>query len=626
MRLLIPLPLLLACSDYDLNQQTDKNEGLDTSTDSGPSVDTDFSDVCATLSATPHDVPLNEECDPGLQTGSFSPTVEWEYGNSSFCGPPGIGQIVDSNGSGAIDANDLPAIVIYQGGASGSGNGKVVALKGDGSGVYWQTSMGFGQDGGFAIGDLDGDGFPEVVTASTNKVQALDGTSGAVKWTSGILASSLDPLGYNYPSIADMDGDGKPEVTCGNAILNGQTGATIGIGSKGKGAAPYGGTGAGGYYGTLSTPVDLDGDGQVELVAGNAAYDAKGKVVWSNTGLDGLVAVADFDGDGKGEIVKTSGIYITGMDDDGTEVWTKTYAGGNLGAPSIDDFDNDGKPDIVFAATNFLVALDWGGAEKWKAKITDSSGAAGAVLFDFELDGYPEVLYADEQKVRFFSGLDGSIKMEGGNHSSYTILETPTVADVDNDGHVEIVLGHCGMGGATKAFTVYGDASDSWPAGRKTWNEHGYQITNVGDLGEIPSPTPNNFADYNSFRSGDIGQPPGEWYDLEGEVWDVCEDECADGKVYIGGWAMNAGNLEAPAGIPVSLRAGPGGEILETQLTTTAIAPGKTGEPLIFEVEKSKLGGKDPVIDADVDGTGNGVLYECNEDNNTDNWGEKVCN
>src|SRR5688500_19120028 len=58
---------------------------------------------------------------------------------------------------------------------------------------------------------------------------------------------------------------------------------------------------------------------------------------------------------------------------------------------------------------------------------------------------------------------------------SYTILETPIIADIDNDDQVEIVLGHCNGDSSIGAITVYGDADRSWPPGRKWWSQHGYR-------------------------------------------------------------------------------------------------------------------------------------------------------
>ena len=612
------LALLVGCSDYNLSPEKGSNGADDTAPDIEDSDLPDDPDVCEPFgSPSATSVDMNTECAVEYSEGSFTPVVEWSWGSSSFCGPPAAGLLIDSDGSGALDDGDMPVIVLYQG-------GRVVALWGNGSGIAWQTSSAsYGQDGGFALGDVTGDGWPEVIAVSTNRVCALDGRSGTETWCTGGLTASLDSYGYNYPSISDLDGDGQPEVIVGNAILNGASGSIRGVGARGKGAAPYGGSGVS-TYGALSAAVDLDSNGVVEVVTGNAAYKPDGSIVWANSGLDGLVAVADFDGDGEGEIVKTSGIYVTGMESNGTEVWGPVTYSGNLGAPAIDDLDGDGTPEIVFAAQNNLIAMEWGGSVMWTARISDSSGAAGPTLFDFEMDGYPEVLYADETSIQFFSGLDGSVKFRSTQHSSYTILETPIVADVDNDDQVEIILGHCSASSAIGAITVYGDADKTWPPGRKTWNQHGYQITNINDDTTVGSAS-NNFSLYNSFRSGDVGRPPSEYWDLRAELLDVCEDECSEGWVYVQARILNAGNIEAPAGLSMSLHAGAGGPVVATVTTTSAIAPGSSGEALTFVAEAAALAGTTPVVTADKNASGSGTLYECDENNNTERWTAEVC-
>jgi hypothetical protein len=616
------LVLLAACKpDYDLNSTPDRGDPNDTDENTDPGTDTDIPpDACndpeqpATV-----DVETNDECEVELSTGTFTPVIEWKWGNSTFCGPAAAGQTIDTNGTGSIDDDDLPHLFVYQA-------NKVIALKGDGTGPAWiSAGSNYGQDGGFAVGDVNVDGWPDVVTASYNQVCALNGQTGAQLWCNSSLAASLDPTGYSYPSIADMNGDGTVEVTAGNAILNGADGSLKGRGTLGKGAAPYGGTPSGSTYGAMSVPIDLDGDGRLELVTGNAAYKPNGDVLWSNGGLDGLVAVADFDGDGEGEIVKTSGIYVTGMETDGTEVWGPLTYSGNLGAPAADDLDGDGLPEIVFAAQNALVALKWGGTVHWTAPIADYSGAAGPTFFDFEMDGYPEVLYADETTIKFFSGLDGSVKFSSAEHSSYTILETPIVADIDNDDQVEIVLGHCTGNNLYGAVTVYGDADGSWPPGRKNWNQHAYSITNIEDDLSVPSPTTSNWPTYNSFRSGDVGRPPTEYWDLRAQILDVCEDECDEGVVYVAARMLNAGNIDVPAGTPISLRAGAGGDIVDTKQISADIPAGKSGEMVVFEADASVLSGSIPVVTADENKNGLGKLYECDETNNAETWTGKVC-
>lgn len=578
-------------------------------------------DFCSPPGVGTDDVPLNEACDVSLQVGSFEPVIEWKFGDGGFFGPPVVGQTIDTNGSGALDAGDLPHVFLYE-------YDEVVAVRGDGSGVAWMTDGKYAVEasGGLALGDLEGDGWNEIVSAVKMRVCVLDGRDGAEKWCVDVPPDNCDVNGYHGPSIADLDGDGTAEVILGSAILD-ASGGILALGALGHGGAPFKGDPLKGSYGDLSAAVDLDADGVLELVTGNAAYDLDGNPVWSNGSIDGLVAVADFDHDGAGEIVKTSGIHVFGMESDGSIAWGPvTHAEARIGPPAIDDLDGDGTPEIVYGARNELVALEWGGAKMWTAALDDFSGAAGPVLFDFERDGYPEVLYAGEMAVRFFSGIDGSVKFLGGKHISSTGLETPIVADVDGDDHVEIVVAHSSGTISHGSISAYGDAGNTWPPGRKIWNQHGYHITNIGDLGEVPTEyQPNWLPGFNSFRSGDTGQQPGKYHDLTIEILGVCEEQCAAGTFFMAARPRNAGNVEAPAGLPVTVRAGPGGDIVATLATTAPVPPGKTGEVLFFEFAAGDLAQTQPVITIDDTGLGTGALFECAEDNNTATWPLAVC-
>lgn len=611
--------LLVACSDYNLTPDDKTNGEADTSDPFGEDGGSDGGEISAC--GNPDDpgvseAPINTECEVELQNGTFTPVVEWTYGGTgSFYGPAVAGPVVDSNGNGRVDADDRVLIFMYQ-------NTQVVALFGDNGQTAWTSGFGYGQDGGMALGDVDGDGAPDLITAYIDSVCALDARTGTQKWCRAGLGATMDAYGYNYPSIADMNGDGAAEVTIGGSILRGADGLVLAQGGLGIGMAPYGGT-PGWGYGTLSVPVDLDNDGQMELVTGNTAYNFDGSIKWHNGGLDGLVAVADFDGDGEGEIIKTSGIYVYGMETDGTEVWGPlTYTGVNIGPAAIDDLNGDGTPEFVFAAGNQLYAMRWGGTIYWQQTIADFSGAAGPSLFDFEMDGYPEVLYADETSIRFYSGLDGSQKYSSFEHGSWTILETPIVADVDGDDQVEIVLGH---GAYNRSLTVFGDADQSWPPGRTVWNQHAYQISNVNDDLSVTGGSRNNFSLYNSFRSGDIGRPPSEYWDLTAEILDVCEDECTAGRLYVAARVVNNGNIVVPAGVPVSLRAGAGGPIVAAVPTTREIAPGTTGELLLYEVAADQMAGTVPIVTADEALDGLNTLFECEEINNAAAWTREVC-
>ena len=53
------------------------------------------------------------------------------------------------------------------------------------------------------------------------------------------------------------------------------------------------------------------------------------------------------------------------------------------------------------------------------------------------------------------------------------------IAVIDNDGQVEIVVGHNNLLQTNYGVSVIGDQDKSWRPGRKIWNQHAYNITNV---------------------------------------------------------------------------------------------------------------------------------------------------
>ncbi len=53
------------------------------------------------------------------------------------------------------------------------------------------------------------------------------------------------------------------------------------------------------------------------------------------------------------------------------------------------------------------------------------------------------------------------------------------IAVIDNDGQVEIVVTHNNLIQDAHGITVVGDMDQSWRPGRKIWNQHAYNITNV---------------------------------------------------------------------------------------------------------------------------------------------------
>ncbi len=155
--------------------------------------------------------------------------------------------------------------------------------------------------------------------------------------------------------------------------------------------------------------------------------------------------------------------------------------------------DRDGWPEIGVAGKTKYAVFRRDGQLLWQADIFDlSSSFTGSTTFDFDLDGQIEVVYRDERNLWIYRGSDGAVLQQLPMPSS-TWSELPVVADVDGDGHAEIVVvadtaikNELVTPRELSGIYVLEDPLDRWPATRKIWNQHSYHVTNVNDDGTIP--------------------------------------------------------------------------------------------------------------------------------------------
>lgn len=534
---LLPLLLALACQDYGFTPDEDPDSPPDTDEWVEETGDTDLPDEdCEDQTIPGFAAPINEDCENEVETGTFNPVVEWRKPNWSIASGsnwimshPIVVQLTDDNADGTINVDDTPDIVVvtFQGGGT-----YLRATSGDGSVEHWSVPTSLQITTGPAAADLDGDGLVEIIALTANGIACYE-HDGTLKWQrDGILSTHIQGTS-DVASITDMDGDGVPEIIAGRAILD-NNGNLIAAGAYGRaGVQDYG------NVATASFAVDVDGDGTQEVVVGNALYRKDGSAIWYNGEGDGYPAVADFDGDGQGEIVVSGGGQVRLQDTDGTVLWNVPIPGATTryygGPPTVADFDGDGEPEIGVAAGSRYSVIEADGSVLWQAVTNDSSsGNTGSTVFDFEGDGVAEVVYADQTSLWVFNGIDGAVKLQFTEHSNGTWLEYPVVADVDGDDNAEIIVPHTPQNGSFTGFTVIGDRDSSWRKGLSIWNQHAFHITNINEDGTVPADADLNWLSYNNFRSSDVSGNYGlAAPDLKVDRADICEIDCDEGELWV---------------------------------------------------------------------------------------------
>jgi len=217
-------------------------------------------------------------------------------------------------------------------------------------------------------------------------------------------------------------------------------------------------------YDAHPAAADLDGDGEIELVAvledgGLMAWRASGEVWWRaffpdvEAGTSAALAIGDLEGDGVAEIVIGRTVL------DGTTGRVKWVGGGgrgeNRGGPISCLADVDGVAGLEVIAGRTVYRPD--GTVLWDTGASSGDGyCAVADMYDAEgergEDGLPEVIRVSNSIVSVHNGDTGemiwgrSLAACGSNRGRGG---PPTVADFDGDGLVEI-----GVAGAF-CYSVY---------------------------------------------------------------------------------------------------------------------------------------------------------------------------
>ncbi len=316
-----------------------------------------------------------------------------------------------------------------------------------------------------AVGDIDSDGADEIVVAT------WDINEDDCDYDGGLMAINNDgtTLWFKYtgadenvsPLLGDVDGDGAPEIITvigGNRWL-----VCIEDGSvyQEKWSVDLGAS-------TLSSPaaVDLDGNGTLDAVvvgvgAEVRAYSAAdGSFIWSHPArgtVSSTPAIEDLDGDGSYEVIYTDNAgYLTVLDQFGNilreiQVTTQPF---DMSSPSIGDFNLDGIWDILVlypdgSSIYHLAAYDgstlvqlWDyntGAGVLTPVVKPTPIAVGTVILP-DTFGLKWAAATTAGYYLFVVGPDGSLFYQSPS-THYAFYGGPAAADVDGDGGLEVSAG-----------------------------------------------------------------------------------------------------------------------------------------------------------------------------------------
>ena len=254
----------------------------------------------------------------GTGTGSFGTAVNYPAGVG-----PGFLVVGDFNGDGFADL----AAALYDNGSGAS----VSILLGTGTGAfglpaYYATGAG---PSSLALGDFNADGFADLATTNSYgaSVSVLFGTG------TGTFGAAVNYPVSSYPSslaLGDFNGDGLPDLAvAGGTTLSSYVSVLLGTGA-GAFATPV--NYASGLNPTSVAVADFDGDGFGDLVVANNLDSATSSYpltdsVWVFPGVgDGTfsaplywtvgrraraLAVADLNGDTRPDVVAAGGEKLT---------------------------------------------------------------------------------------------------------------------------------------------------------------------------------------------------------------------------------------------------------------------------------------------------------------------------
>ena len=309
-----------------------------------------------------------------------------------------------------------------------------------------------------AIGDLDGDGNPDLAVANRrgNTISVLlgddlGGFSAPTNFTVGTTPRSV--------AIGDLDGDGNPDLAVANRSSN-SVSVLLGDGSGDFSAS----TNFAAEIFPISVVIgDLNGDGNPDLAVANLGSSTVSVLLGDGSGgfsaqttfavgtfsLSNSVAIGDLNGDGNPDLAVanqgSNNVSVLLGDGSGSFSGPTNFAAGTFpNSVVIGDLDGDGNPDLAVTNgnSNSVSVLLGDGSGGFSAPTTLAAGTRpiSVAIGDLDDDGSADdlaVTNGDSNNVSVLLG-DGSGGFSGPtNFAAGTFPNSLAIGDLDGDGSAD---------------------------------------------------------------------------------------------------------------------------------------------------------------------------------------------
>ncbi len=378
----------------------------------------------------------------GNGDGTFQPAVTYNSG----------GLYAYSVAVGDVNGDGKPDLVVVNETSSSTSDATVAVLLGNGDGTF-QPAVTYDAGGLYAlsvaVADVNGDGKPDLLVANNCSKTCVTGTVGVLLGTGGgtfqpVVSYDFGGIGATSVAAADVNHDGIPDVLVANqGVINGEGSVAVLLGN-GDGTLQTATAYPSGAYGSNSVAVgDINGDGNPDLVVANQC-EADGD--YQNTSCaNGTAAVLLGNGDG-------------------TFQPALTYASGGYAALSvaIADVNGDGKLDLVLTnasaaytnSSNGLIAVLLGSGDgTFQAAVAYAPGgylADAIATADVDGDGNLDLVTANECASASNCANGGVGVLLGNGNGTFRAAATYTsggynatsvaVADLNHDGKPDVIV------------------------------------------------------------------------------------------------------------------------------------------------------------------------------------------